>query len=351
MRDRFEYSNSTAANKTKNVEELKSFLRSVSPYIAKLEDFRISCRNKIFFRLAPAIGVCFILAFVTAQTGSVLRIFWPIPLIFSLFFVHRTFQIQKQYRREFKTKFLRPAMVSYFQGMTYDPNLGIDRGTFDRSELFGRIDRYQSEDLVRCKSGESQIEFAEVFAERRVQRNKRQSSETVFRGVFMRVSHKNLDLGRTLILPDLAESLLGPALGGLFQRLHAGLSLRSSVHLLKVDHKAFEKKYVVYTAEPEKAARLFSPDFAQRILNLTGAFDRKVPILLHKGEVAIALWRTRSYLEPSLSSPVRASTTEFLECVAFLMDLANELIAIADHADVFARDKIFSVAINSSEVS
>jgi Protein of unknown function (DUF3137) len=168
----------------------------------------------------------------------------------------------------FKTKVIGQ-IVKFIDGsLQYTPDRGISRLEYQQSQLFlARVDRYVSEDFVSGRLGSTDVRFSEVHAQEKEEHSdgdggKSTSWKTIFKGIlFVADFNKNFN-GRTIVLPDMAENLLG-GFGTVFQRMD-----KSRGQLIKMDDVEFEKAFAVYGTNDVEAHYLLSPALMQRVMEL-----------------------------------------------------------------------------------
>lgn len=77
---------------------------------------------------------------------------YAIPPFFAVFAVVISYVwITAGFKSDYKTSIIGPLLKEYGEGLTYEPNHGIDQFVYEASGLFHRqVDRYRSEDPNIC---------------------------------------------------------------------------------------------------------------------------------------------------------------------------------------------------------
>ena len=217
------------------------------------------------------------------------------------------------YRDRYKEQVIRPIIGHFDAGLTYSPDRSITRGDFDAADLFRQdIDRFRGEDLVEGQVGETRIRFSEVHAQDRQQRgsgkNRRTEWVTVFKGLFVIVDFPKQFRGRTVVLPDTAQRLLG----GLGQTLQSMNFTRGQ--LVKLEDPEFERLFVVHGDDQVEARYLLSTSLMQRIVDFRKKYQHDIYLSFAHSQLHMALPSSRNLLEPpqllQLLSYGRSSASE-----------------------------------------
>ena len=125
--------------------------------------------------------------------------------------------------REYHTAYKMSVMDKFVKfldpNLQYDPFGFVSGAVYSMSDLFQRqAERYSGSDLVKGGLCEIPMEFSRVHSEYYTKRGKHHSWVTIFKGLlFVADSRQNFS-GRTIVLPDFAQGLLG-SLGQKLQSL------------------------------------------------------------------------------------------------------------------------------------
>ncbi|MDP6943452.1 MAG: DUF3137 domain-containing protein [Myxococcota bacterium] len=192
------------------------------------------------------------------------------------------------------------AVARYFdEGLRYDPEAGISQSDFLASQLFRhRIDRYSGEDLVRGVVGKTAIEVSEIHAEYKTtttdsKGRRRTRWHTIFRGLFFIGDFNKHFQGTTLVLPDVAERLLG-RFGKMLQDMNPG----RSQDLVRLEDPEFEKHFVVYGDDQVESRYILSPALMQRIVAFKRSTGHQIHLAFRHSNVYVAISATSDMFEP-----------------------------------------------------
>ena len=98
--------------------------------------------------------------------------------------------------------------------------------------------------------------------------------------------------GKTLVLPDTAEQILGN-LGSFFQSLNVGRG-----ELVKMEDPEFEKYFVVYGDDQIEARYILSTSLMQRVLEFRKKTGRRICMSFVSSHVYVAIPYSRRLFEP-----------------------------------------------------
>lgn len=227
------------------------------------------------------------------------------------------------YKDKFKVSVIGPIIRFVDPDLRYSPDRGIGEHEFKRSGLFRtRIDRYHSEDLVSGTLGKTAIRFSEVKAEYRTQSGKQTHWHTIFEGMFFIGDFNKHFRGRTLVLPDTAELLLG-SFGQWLQSVGAG----SKGELVKLEDPEFEENFVVYSSDQIEARYILSPALMRRLIDFAGQAGRDVHVGFVDSNVIVAISLRRDLFEPPVfGSVIRPGLArEYLGHVRLATNLVEDL--------------------------
>ena len=234
---------------------------------------------------------------------------------------------QNQLRQEYKCKLVPPLLKSMAPELRYSPGGHISVEEFKRGYLFhNRPDRFKGEDLIEGKLGDTRLRMSELHAqERHVRHNGKTTTvsyETFFKGLYMIADFHKSFQGRTMVLPDQAEKLLGGLLGRTLQKWNFGREA-----LVELEDPEFEREFVVYSTDQIESRYLLSTAMMRRILELKQRSGCMLLLAFSDNSVHLALHGRADMFEPRLSSSIRQSEeprrlqAELRECLGIVEDL------------------------------
>ncbi len=203
----------------------------------------------------------------------------------------------KDYVSQFKFKVIRPLIEAIESGLLYNPLGLVSQSLFERSQLFNhRIDRYRGNDHVSGIIDGVPIQFSDLHAEYKTTDSKgRTSWHTLFQGLFI-VSEFNKHFnGKTVVLPDTAEKMLGSLVGGWFQSKNG-----SHGELVKMDDPEFEKHFVVYGSDQIEARYILTHAMMKRLLDFQKRSKAKLYVAFVGERIILAVATSHDHFEPTV---------------------------------------------------
>jgi len=283
----------------KSISQLTEFYyKTLYPTLTKLEDERKQLRHRV-------IVVGSILTFITLLIAISLKdiIAHNFDL---LFFIGGAYigvgaviykLLIKDYTKEFKEKIIAPLIHEIDPNLRYSRTLYVLSSHFIRSKIFKqKPDRYTGNDLVDGKIDGINIQFSDINAQKEHRdSNGKKHYDTIFKGLFI-VSEFNKNFkGRTIVLPDMAQSTFGDLIGGWLQSNNM-----SRNELVKMDNVKFEKKFVVYSTDQIEARYILSHALMEKLLNFQKRSKHPVCVSFTGGSIYIAINSHDDQFEPSI---------------------------------------------------
>lgn len=283
----------------KTIEEFQSFYQT--ELLATLNALEIKRKKAVNF--VPLIVLGFV-GIVLCGLGLGLGIGMGFPpiicgigiaisLVLIIVFIVKLTKIKKAVKTRYKQDVIREIVAFLSKDLNYSPSSRISESDFDRSKIFLKSpDRYNGDDLVQGKIGETDVRFSELNAEYVTTDSKgRRSYHRIFKGVFFIADFNKNFIGETMVLEDTAESIFGK-LGSWFQKMNI-----SRPKLVKLEDPVFEKEFAVYGTDQVEARYILTPAMMSRIMdfkNKTGTVNLS---FLHSN-VYIAISVSKNLFEP-----------------------------------------------------
>lgn len=302
----------------KELSEFKEYYeKSLLNTVVVLEERRKEAVSRFFTYTCVASGAAgiigmLILHFITAPENIYENAGVIVVLAFAILYIYSF--VSREFIADFKMQIISKIVFFIDGNLAYSRDGCVSESYFIESGIFLRIPvRSSGEDYVCGKVGSAQIEFSELHTEYRTEHWDNDdyglSSDgrydwfgsritynyhTIFRGLFF-VAHINKRFNsRTVVLPDVAESLLG-GIGTKLQTLNAGRG-----QLVKMDNPEFERAFVVYSDDQLEAHLILNQDLMGRILELRREINRKISLSFTGSRVYIAIRHERNILEPRI---------------------------------------------------
>lgn len=234
--------------------------------------------------------------------------------------------LTKNYIREFKANIIQKIVCFVDPCLTYRPIGYVSQSQFINSKIFNRYpDRYEGDDLVLGKIGATQMEFSEIHAEYKTETRgsdgkKETEWNTIFKGLFFVADFNKHFKGKTIVLPDNAERILG-GLGKMFQSWNT-----SRGKLVKLEDNEFEKFFAVYSDDQIEARYILSTSLMKRISDFKKKTNRKICVSFAGSNIYVAIFYRKSLFEPR----VFRSVLDFKPIQEYFEDLTLSVGLVED---------------------
>lgn len=169
----------------------------------------------------------------------------------------------------------------------------LSRKAYHACKLFpSSVDRYTGSNRIcgTYRGVALDLSFLHTEDKRRDSRG-HTSYSTIFRGVLAQFDFHKEFRGRTLVLPDVAESLFGKTLGKFFQKMRI-----SSTKLIKMESSEFEKHFVVYGENDMTARYILTPAMMERMVALRVRLGKSVRFSFVDSALFVAVDTSREFL-------------------------------------------------------
>ena len=234
---------------------MKSFqeiLNSETLNISEIESYRLLQLQELRKRNIKGLTVWFVLTGITGAFSAVFYNGWflVVGFVFGLitFFVIRG-SIRRKLYDTIKEKIIKKLIESISPDFEYFPKDHISRETFKKSQFIKTYSYYKGEDLFTGIYNHIYVEYSELD----ISQKNNKSTVTVFKGPFYAIQAKNSFEGRTTVVHDYAENLLGK-FGRALQKMNF-----TRDPLIKIDNEVFEKQFAVFSNNENEAKRVLSP--------------------------------------------------------------------------------------------
>jgi len=279
------------------LEDLKHFYDTdLSADLKVLEQKRKKVLRKLTFVGVVLLCMVGVVVFIVLMNPHIDRGIIIVPVVLSLIIAAVAyFFIGKGYISEFKILVIAKIIHFIDENLNYDHKDYIPKSTFMLSQIFKtKPNRYEGDDLVSGRVGETKIQFCELNAEYKSGSGKNSSTRTVFKGLFF-IGDFNKDFTcQTVVLPDTAEKFLGR----IGQKLQSMNPARDK--LIKLDDPEFEKYFVVYSNNQVGARYILSTSLMKRIVDFKKKSNRNIYLSFVGSMVFVSISYTRNLFEPRI---------------------------------------------------
>ncbi|RRR76365.1 MAG: DUF3137 domain-containing protein [Candidatus Viridilinea halotolerans] len=320
-----------ASSKTENLAQL--YAGELQPIVEQLEAKRQEARRRALMSLAGLVPLFLILMLIF---GTFLDFFAVIILGFAgvITWLGINRSVQQKYREFFKSEVIARLARLVDPSLVYYQDSGISIEEFRRSNLFrNQIDRYRAEDFFTGLIGATQFRFSEVHAEYKTtstdsKGRRRTQWHTIFRGIFFIADFNKHFNGRTYVLPDNAERMLG-GIGRMFQSLVSQVDRRHG-ELVMMEDPEFEQIFAVRSTDQVEARYILSTSLMQRLTEFRQQLNQPLHIAFIDSQIYLAISTSKNHFEPpSIWSTnallSHADITEYFQDVRMAEQIVEDL--------------------------
>ena len=281
-----------------SVSELTDFYYEVLyPTLKELDEDRKHLRYRIimigiFFTAIALIIYSFI--FSATNGDSDVMAFFAFAYLGIGAFIYKF--LIKDYTHEFKQNVIKPLIHAIDKELSYNSTHHLSERLFNRSDLFSSPDRMNGNDYVKGLIDGTKIEFSDLHAEKRHRNSKGKDNwSTIFKGLFIVAEFNKNFHGKTIVLPDTAQSTFGDLIGSWLQSNNF-----SREELVKMDDNNFEKEFVVYSSDQVEARYILSHSLMKKLLLFKQKSKHPVYISFIGNHIHMAIYYDKDLFEPSI---------------------------------------------------
>ena len=230
------------------------------------------------------------------------------------FDVHHRMQT---FTADFKGRVMRALVAFIDESWNFTPNAGVSRADFSDSGLFSEVKMETSgEDLVTGTVGEAPFSMSEframqIHTYRDRMGVQRRRKTMLFAGLFFVTTYNRHFPHELIVVPDLAEKLLG-YVGTRLQSLNP---MRGE--LIKLEDPVFEKYFAVYGNDQVAARTVLQPAIMEEMVRFREKTGAGVRMSVRQGRFFAAVPLGRDIFEP----PLFREITRFSELRTYYDDL------------------------------
>lgn len=271
-------------------EQFKSFYDSkLLPVLQEIEvERKVIARSARNLAIFPTLIVCAVTLVLYVNTEPVIPIgasVFTFLIGLGIYWLINRKKI-RAFKHRFKMEVVKTMISSIDQNLDYFYDRCISESDYRASKIFmENHTSYRGDDLVTGTIGKTAIRFSELHTVKRVKSGKETKDITIFRGIFFIADFNKHFKGATVVLPDVAENLLGNFVGGLVQKMTIGRD-----QLVKLEDPEFERAFVVYSNDQVEARYILSPALMRRLLDFRAKARRAgISIAFNHSNVFIAI--------------------------------------------------------------
>jgi len=283
----------------KSISELTDFYyENLYPTLKELDKNRRQLRYRIFL-VGFALTFVFFMIFMAIPSA-----YWhSSDLIYFAGFIYIALGgiiyklLTKDYVKEFKRNIISPLINAIDSNLNYSSEMHITQALFERSEIYtSSVDRINGNDYVHGHIDGMKIKFSDLHVEKRHKNPKGKDNwTTVFQGLFIVAEFNKNFHGKTIVLPDSAQSHFGDLIGNWLQSKNM-----TRPELIKMDDPAFEKEFVVYGTDQVQARYILSHSLMEKLLQFKKKSNHPVSVSFVRNHIHLAVEYNKDLFEPSV---------------------------------------------------
>ncbi|MBU1044760.1 MAG: DUF3137 domain-containing protein [Candidatus Omnitrophica bacterium] len=305
------------------LDELKNFYDiELYPELSMIEELRIKARNKILISAAIIVPVALLVLVYIAKNGKGNGLFFVGIIAFFILAGIYHFAT-KEYIQNFKTGIIEKLVKFIDQNLAYSRANHIHQSDFSASKIFNqRVDRFNGDDYVKGKIGQTNLEFSEIHAKYITRDSKGRTREhTIFKGLFFIADFNKKFNGKTIVLPDTAERIFGQ-LGSMLQSMN-----KFRGQLVKLEDPEFERIFAVYGDDQIEARYILSTSLMKRISDFKKNTKRTIYLSFVGSKINIAVSCLKDLFEPRVFRTMLDFTPikEYFEDLTMAVSIVEDL--------------------------
>lgn len=305
--------------KTKRVEIVDKLRLELPKLEGGRKDLLSQKRRKVSYVLVPGgIALCLFIGYMWPIMGGVTLGMAFIPLFFLVLFLSEflkfhTPRLQKRLQQSIGESILR----QLYPAWTFQADHHLELGSFKELGVVNNAQRYDGSNLVTGKHGDTEFAFCHLH----VYQVDRDESSPSFNGLLLVFDFNKDFRGKTLVIRDQAQKMLGSYLGKKVQEFGwRGLKL------VYLEDTIFEKFFAVYGRDQIESRYILTPQMMQNLIQLRRKYGEYISFSFVDGKVAVAIDHVYLY-QTNIESPIHleAAVDQFLRPVEIVRDVIDTL--------------------------
>lgn len=301
-----------------NYEEIKSKIDFESINQLRLNNKKIIDKRSTVILSFNLLLLVALIIFVWPFLNFIAAFIIPIIIVIFIFSIlHRLFI--KKYEVQFQKSFSENVLDKLLHELKYDLRLNIEnplkQSEFAEGKIFANYNVFEPEELFEGKIDGIPLKFSEVT----IQSKSRYSRTTHMRGFYANFYY---GLNHEVVIDVIQDG--SKNLGFLQQ-----MNLKRD-KLVKIEDSQFERKYVVYSKQPELATELLSHKFINELDKLSETLKSTLYFAVRKGSVHVAFDDSTDYFVIDVNKPVEELTENFYYDITKIYDAMHRIKSFFD---------------------
>ncbi len=199
---------------------------------------------------------------------------------------------RRELRPKFKKAVLFPVLRYLYEDIEYIPRQKMAKSVLNKSLLLKKkVHRTIGDDFVRCKIGETRIQFSEIEAYHG------SNAGMFYAGIFISASFNKSFKTKTVVLPEQVGSR-----GQRFALKYKGHM--ENPQFVKLEDPIFERQFVVIGEDQVESRYLLSPSLMKRLIEYEKRFKKRVSFSFINNKLYISIPIMVNMFEPRIFEPI-----------------------------------------------
>lgn len=262
--------------------------------VEELEKLRIKVRNKTLIGIFITIIVSIILLLITQE----FRIIF-FCIVFGIIITYITTHKQKrEFILEYKKIFVLKSLESIFTNLLYLPEAELDEGIIRETGMMHMGDRYSSNDYIKGKYKNIDVEQADVHIEEEhvttdSDGNTHRTWVTIFKGRWM-----IFDFNKTF------KANLQVCQKGFGNAKISNWGNDLKYKRVKMEDEIFNKSFRIYAQSEHEDFYILTPHLMEKIKNLTNTVHGKILLCFVDNKLHVGIQNNKDSFEPSIYTKI-----------------------------------------------
>ena len=264
--------------------------------VEEIERLRVKAANTIKIGSIISVGLAIVVALSAIITGN----FFCLPLAFGILIIGIIVTMvlsnkpSKEFKLAYKNTFVLKSLKSVFDDLEYNPERGFDYNVIKNTGMMYMGDRYSSNDYVKGKYKNINVEQADVHIEEKVTTTDSDGNTTTH--------YETLFMGQWMIFDfNKRFSANVQVCGKRFtnaRRSNWGKALKYKK--VEMEDAEFNKMFRVYAMDAHEAFYILTPSLMDRIKKLSNSIKGSILLCFVDNKLHVGISNNKDAFEASL---------------------------------------------------
>ncbi len=303
-------------NRLDIVEKLQAELPSLEAYRRQL--LSQQQRKSLYILIPGGIVIALLTTYLWQFMGwvalaTVILPFFFVALILFEYLKFLTPRLQNELQQALGDKILGYAYPDW----TFQADDHMDTKPFVAMGVLNEYKHWEASNLMEGQLGDITFAFCHLL----VYEQEREESDPSFNGLLLLFDYHKSFEGKTIVVRDSAQSLLGTYLGKKVQELGW-----KGLQLVYLEDPVFEKLFAVYGDDQVTSRYILTMSMMQNLIKLRQKYGEHLAVSFMDGKVAVAIDHVYLY-KTNIESSIHldAAVDQFLRPIAMVQDIIDTL--------------------------